>query len=272
MAEDKKFWWIIIDREPLNGSLNMAIDEFLFQSLKSSPGTFLRFYRWKNPTVSLGYSQKMEKVVDESFCRQNGIDIVRRMTGGKLVLHHKEITYSVSSSDNDLFTSRLKESYKLISKALIKGMEKMGLRPYLARVTPDLYKRGTLPCFSYPAQDEVEIDGKKIIGSAQKREGNRFIQHGSIPMEDESELLRGVSLSKNSRDDVRMISLYQALGTNISFDKAVDCFKEGMIDYFRVEMSSKLFSEKERKIIEKIQAKKYSSQEWTRERRLKKES
>ena len=105
VKSNAKEWELIVEKVPIAGSLNMAIDDYLFQSLSSDHQTFLRFYRWERPTVSLGYSQDIRKVVDVNYCRKQGIDIVRRMTGGKLVLHHKEVTYSLCSSDEDTFTS-----------------------------------------------------------------------------------------------------------------------------------------------------------------------
>ena len=99
-----KDWHLIIDRTPQKGSWNMAVDDYLFQSLGEEALTYLRFYQWDKPTVSIGRSQKAEKVVNLDFCRRNGIDIVRRITGGKLVLHHKEVTYTVCSSDTEIFS------------------------------------------------------------------------------------------------------------------------------------------------------------------------
>ncbi|MGB6338672.1 MAG: hypothetical protein WBF32_02770, partial [Candidatus Aminicenantaceae bacterium] len=99
-----KEWDLIIDDTLFDGSWNMAVDEYLYQSLTEEAHTIVRFYAWKNPTVSLGYSQKVLEVADVEFCKKHGIDIVRRMTGGKLVLHHKEVTYSLASSDTEVFT------------------------------------------------------------------------------------------------------------------------------------------------------------------------
>ncbi|MGZ5440005.1 MAG: lipoate--protein ligase family protein, partial [Candidatus Aminicenantales bacterium] len=81
-----KTWELIVEPEPLPGSWNMAVDEHLFRLAGESHRTYLRFYRWERPTASLGYSQDASRVVDVEFCRSHGIDIVRRMTGGKLVL------------------------------------------------------------------------------------------------------------------------------------------------------------------------------------------
>lgn len=256
-------WNLIVDRTPLKGSLNMAIDDYFFQSLGKRPQTYLRFYTWKKPTVSLGYSQRIFKVADVEYCQRNEIDIVRRMTGGKLVLHHKEITYSVCSSDSETFTISVAESYRLISQALMKGLERMGLKPYLADSTPDFYAKGNLPCFSYPARNEIEVLGKKIVGSAQKRVGSKFIQHGSIPLEEDGGLLKPISFMEGKESDIRLISLSQALGRKVSFDWVVDRLKAGFSEHFGISLQPKMLSAKEMEAIQEIQKERYENKAWT---------
>lgn len=258
-----KVWQLLIDEVPLSGTLNMAVDDYLFYSLRDTPHSCLRFYQWKKPTVSLGYSQNINKVVDMNFCQKNGIDIVRRITGGKLVLHHREVTYSLCSSDSEAFTATLSESYRLISRALMRGLEKMGLEPYLACTSPSFYTRGNLPCFSYPARDEVEVEGKKIVGSAQKRAGTRFIQHGSIPLEGDEGLLESVSFLEKGRSKERMTSLSEALGKKVPFEWAVECLTNGFSEFFGVRFKKKVFSEREMEEITKIQKECYENRLWT---------
>jgi lipoate-protein ligase A len=258
-----KEWALIIEKIPLAGSLNMAIDEYLFLSLDKTPQTYVRFYQWERPTVSLGYSQALEKTVDLDFCRRNGIDVVRRITGGKLVLHWREITYSISSSDTQTFSSTLAESYRLISNALITGLEKIGLRARLAGPPPSSYSKGNMPCFSYPARDEIEIAGKKIVGSAQKRVGSRFLQHGSIPLSAEEGLLKWAALPKEGNTEIRMASLSQALGQPVSFEWAVERLAAGIAESFGIKYSPKIFGPEENARILKIQNKKYENEEWT---------
>ncbi len=266
MPQEKE-WLLIVDKQPLLGSLNMAADDYLFQSLGEQPKTYLRFYCWERPTVSLGYSQNIQRVVDVDCCRRQGIDIVRRMTGGKLVLHHKEATYSVASSDIHAFGSSLADSYRLISLGLMRGLEKMGLMPCLAGRPPDSYARGNLPCFSFPARDEIEVRGKKIVGSAQKRSGSKFIQHGSIPLEEDEGLLESVSFLKGDRSKLRMISLSEALERPVDFHWAVDCFISGMAEFFGIKWKPMVFDDRDREAILEIQKEKYANHDWTFSRR-----
>ena len=258
-----KEWKLIVDKIPLKGSLNMAVDEYLFRSLEENYQTYLRFYQWEKPTVSLGYFQNIGKVIDVDYCQEHGIDIVRRITGGKLVLHHKEITYSVCSSDNKTFTPRLADSYKLISQALMLGLANMGLNPSLAADPPSAYVRGNLPCFSYPARNEIEVKGKKIVGSAQKRIGTHFIQHGSIPLEEDEGLLGLVSSLKEKESKVRMTSLFQALRRKVRFEWAVEHLTAGFSEYFGVRLKPRIFNEREMERIFKIQTQRYENRDWT---------
>ncbi len=257
-----KTWDLIIDRAPLKGSLNMAIDEYLFTSLDKRSGTCVRFYRWEKPTASLGYAQTVAKVLDLDYCLNHGVDVVRRPTGGKLVLHHREVTYSVVSDEIGAFGATLSESYRLISRALMNGLEKMGLEPALARSTPPSYIKSQMPCFSQPARDEVEIGGKKIVGSAQKRVGPKFLQHGSIPLEEEEALLK--SISPRGRDlELRLTSLSRTLGRRVDFDWAVERLVIGMAEFFGIHFRPRSFSAEETAAILKIQAERYENEAWT---------
>lgn len=228
-------WHYILEKEPLSGARNMAVDEFLFLKARERGETFLRFYRWSRPTVSLGFSQDAAEVVAAEACRIQGVDIVRRITGGKLVLHHEELTYAVASADTSIFPPTVRESYRLISRALMEGLENMGLSPRLAGNTPHDYIRGAVPCFAHPARDEIEIAGKKIIGSAQKRTGPAFLQHGSLPLKKTEDLLKAVSRGTEGRP-VHMISLSEALGRPVDFFWAAERLADGFRKVFAADL------------------------------------
>lgn len=258
-----KTWHLIVEPEPLAGSWNMAVDEHLFNLAAASVRTFLRFYQWERPTASLGYSQDAAKVVDTAFCAANGIDIVRRMTGGKLVLHDREVTYSVASSDVAVFTETLRDSYQLVSRALLQGLAIMGIRARLAETSPPAYIKGTMPCFAFPARDEIEIDGRKIVGSAQKRTGSLFLQHGSIPLEKDEPLLAAVSRPGESEDSLGMTSLSEALARPVDFDAAVGPLIQGFADLFGVVFERYELAPSEKETVRALEASKYASDDWT---------
>ncbi len=259
-----KDWSLLIDPAPGAGSWNMAVDEHLFASLDRAGETVVRFYRWARPTASLGYSQSVERAVDLDFCREQGIDVVRRMTGGKLVLHDKEITYSVCSSDASVFSTTLAASYRLISRALILGLEKMGLAAALAGPPPESYRRGVMPCFSFPAQDEIEINGKKLVGSAQKRVGTCFLQHGSIPLDADPEReSRIAAAALAAAANIRVISLSDALGQPVSFEWAVARLVQGLAECFQVRFRPRSLSDAEIEDVRRLERERYANPEWT---------
>ena len=258
-----KTWLLLVDKAPFRGSLNMAVDEYLFTRARESSQTFLRFYQWERPTASLGYGQDAARAANLDFCRANGIDVIRRMTGGKVVLHHKELTYSLASSDTETFTATLRDSYRLISLALIKGLALMGLSARLASASPPDYVRGTMPCFAFPARDEVEIGGRKIIGSAQKRTGASFIQHGSVPLENDEALLKTVARSDAEDAGVNMISLSEALGRPVAFDWAASRFSLGVSEFFGVKTKPLSLDGEAWQEISMIEAERYGNDAWT---------
>ncbi len=258
-----KRWKLIEETPPASGAWNMALDDYLFQSLSEDrPQTFLRFYAWEKPTVSLGYSQRADRVLDEAFRLSHGIDVVRRITGGKLVLHDREVTYSLNSSDTSLFSSKLSDSYRLISLGLMRGLEKMGLTPRLSDPPPEAYIRGNLPCFSYPARNEIEIQGLKLVGSAQKRVGGRFLQHGSIPLDEDEKRLRQVSRLEKQAEHIRMISLSRALNRNVDFSWAVERLAEGLAEFFRVTLEPMILSPEMLEAVKLLQKERHQNPDW----------
>ncbi len=243
----------------------MAVDDFLFRSIEKNGRTYLRFYAWESPTASLGYSQKAADVLDLDTCREQGIDVVRRITGGKMVLHHHEVTYSLCSADRETFTASLSDSYRKISQALLVGLRGLGLDAALAASTPPRYARSNLPCFSHPARDEIEVAGKKIVGSAQKRVGTRFLQHGSILLENDATLLRRISRSSTEDSELNMTSLSQILGRKITFDAIVEQMVKGFSGFFKIRFQPKSLEPDEVSRIQRIQKERYENSAWIHE-------
>lgn len=258
-----KAWQLIVEPDPLPGSWNMAVDEHLYALAGASGRTYLRFYRWERPTASLGYSQEAARVIDVAFCRAHGIDIVRRTTGGKLVLHDREVTYAIASADTEAFSDTLRGSYRLISQALLKGLALMGIVARLAETSPPAYIRGTMPCFAFPARDEIEIGGRKIVGSAQKRTGGLFLQHGSIPLDKDEALLSAVSRPGETAESLGMTSISEALGRPVDFDAAVGPLVQGFADQFGIVFERFALAPEDRAAVRRLQEAKYASDSWT---------
>lgn len=180
--------WRLIRSGPATGAGNMALDEALLESVAAGRSLpVLRFYGWSPPTVTLGYFQRIEAAVNLEACHSMGFDVVRRITGGRAVLHDREVTYSVISPERSaLFPGGILENYRVIARVLQQALDAFGLETALAsgrsRGCGDSAAQKSA-CFTAPATYELLFAGCKMTGSAQKRQGDAFLQHGSIPVE-----------------------------------------------------------------------------------------
>jgi lipoate-protein ligase A len=166
----------------------MALDQAIVTAVRTGhlPPT-LRIYGWDVPSVSIGYFQKISDI-NIDYCLEKGIPIVRRPTGGRAILHNYEITYSFSSkTDFGVFSKGLLDSYKKISHAFGLAISKVGFTPTL-RLQREPHRDRSPLCFDSISYGEITINGKKIIGSAQKRWPDGLLQQGSIPFLVEDEI------------------------------------------------------------------------------------
>ncbi|WP_042330742.1 lipoate--protein ligase family protein [Desulfosporosinus orientis] len=195
--------WRYLPYSVHTGAENMAIDEAIMDGMKNNHDAqpVLRFYGWEPATLSLGYSQSYSREVNAEACRQANIDVVRRPTGGRAVLHQYELTYSVivpESEDN--FKGTIIQSYLKISEALLKGIKAVGVSAEIVAQARSSHM-GTAACFDAPSWYELAVGGKKLVGSAQMRKDGILLQHGSIIFHFDTELL--FSLLKLSNEEVR---------------------------------------------------------------------
>lgn len=182
--------WRYLPYDINTGATNMAIDEAILLAMaqNQAPPT-LRFYGWQPATLSLGYAQSYVKEVNEEACRRAGIDIVRRPTGGRAVLHQYELTYSVIAPENDeRVAGTVIESYLKISQALLEGLRAVGI-PAEMVAHGEMEGLGSSACFDAPSWYELVVDGRKLVGSAQVRKDGILLQHGSIILQFDAELL-----------------------------------------------------------------------------------
>jgi lipoate-protein ligase A len=173
---------VTLDKAP---SFNMALDEYLMLKAGKSGNCkpLLRFYSWEPPAISIGYNQKSE-MFDLKKILDAGIEFVRRITGGRAVLHHRELTYSIIAKSNDPVLGRtITETYKAVGRAFVHGLKLAGIDCAMEKSTGGPGRRArdaAPPCFASTARYEVVAGGKKLLGSAQKRTKNFVLQHGSL--------------------------------------------------------------------------------------------
>lgn len=226
----------VIDDGLADGNRNMEIDYqrvILVEEKRSLPT--LRFYGWKPWAISIGANQKVEDF-NTNKLREYGIDIVRRPTGGRAVLHANELTYSVVMNVNGNLTPQ--DIYREIHLFIVRGLSQLGAKDLtFEKAQPNFreyYKREILSvsCFASSARYEIEWQGKKIVGSAQRLVGKTILQHGSILLGSGYELLPELTnlpseeMKKNLREHIKnhSISVGEVLGREISFNQAKQVF------------------------------------------------
>ncbi|MBC8285183.1 MAG: lipoate--protein ligase family protein, partial [Nitrospinae bacterium] len=157
----------------------------------------LRLYGWKRPTLSIGYSQDISKYIDLESCKKNNIPVVRRFTGGRALLHQYELTYSVIAPiPHPAFPGSLRGAFERISRAILESLEMGGIEAAQVAARKDRTRNtesGRSPaCFSVANHCEITVQGKKLVGSAQRRLRSAFLQHGSVLLDTDPHLTHGL--------------------------------------------------------------------------------
>jgi lipoate-protein ligase A len=225
---------LIVDGEA-GGATNMALDQAILEAVAAgaSPPT-LRFYAWSPPCLSLGRGQPLADV-DQAACRAAGVDIVRRPTGGRSILHTDELTYSVALLQSDRRAEGgIVESYRRLSEGLLAGLNRLGVPAVQAvdRSPPGV--EVTAVCFETPAYYEITVGGRKLVGSAQWRAQGGVLQHGTLPLYgDLARIIDCLALTDQERDSQRQrlylqaLTLEEARGRRVSFAAAAQALAEG---------------------------------------------
>lgn len=184
--------WSFFLTPPAEGAYNMALDEALMRRAARTGNAVFRVYSWSAPVVSLGRNQRARGCYDQMEARRRGIRFVRRPTGGRALLHHREVTYSATLPAGSPAEARA--VYEFLSEVLLAALSRLGVsatRPSGTVAIPP----GLRPCFDVPAEHEIAVAGRKLVGSAQWRHGGALLQHGSILVRDDQgiigELLNG---------------------------------------------------------------------------------
>src|SRR5699024_3640332 len=188
--------WRLLHTGWRSSAENMAIDEAILiaHSEGKTPPT-IRFYGWDPATLSIGYFQKVDKELDMDRLRKRKLGIVRRPTGGRAVLHDQEMTYSVIvGEDYPGMPTSVTDSYRVLSQGLLEGFRKLDLSAEMVPLETEEEKEkyasmGSAACFDSPSNYELVVEGRKVAGSAQTRQRGVILQHGSILLDMDVDLL-----------------------------------------------------------------------------------
>jgi lipoate-protein ligase A len=210
----------------------------------------------------------MQETCDESYCRENGIDVVRRPTGGKAVLHADELTYSVVARQELAPFSGLSlmDTYGLIAKALAESLRIAGLEVSLGGRGLPLSPKGGAPCFLLPSENEITVGGRKVVGSAQLRGGRAFLQHGAIPLRLNYEALALASSQPvdHAASYRRAFAGVAELRPEITRSSLAGAVASGFRNVFEGPWAERGLDEHERDLAQSLACDRYGTAEWTR--------
>jgi lipoate-protein ligase A len=223
--------WRFLLSPPSDGASNMALDQALMDRARVTGEWTLRLYTWSEPTLSFGRNQTARDGYDLQAIRERGIGTVRRPTGGRAILHHRELTYSVtgpatidgaSVSDAGKASGGLRESYARINRLLLEGLRALGAEARVVEAPPRMPGQGAAsvvdapgltPCFHHPSAGELVLGDRKLVGSAQWRCDGALLQHGSILVDDDQVQITSLLAPSHSVAPVpKPATLREALG------------------------------------------------------------
>ena len=202
--------WRLLLAPPRTGAENMARDSALQARAARTGETVFSVYTWRRPTLSFGRNQPARGQYDLTKLAAAEIDIVRRPTGGRAILHHREVTYSVTAPIDEGIS--LNETYTRINRLLQAGLTNLGVLVEAATTSERAPVPSIRPCFELPSAGELVAAGAKLVGSAQWRENGALLQHGSILVDDDQSSLADFSTeAAGSSSSVRTPATLHAL-------------------------------------------------------------
>ncbi|SFG26885.1 lipoate-protein ligase A [Halobacillus alkaliphilus] len=264
--------WYFVDSGHCTPAMNMALDEALMNWHRQGEiPPVLRFYGWAPAGLSVGYFQKVKGKIDLEGVERHGFELVRRQTGGRAVLHDKELTYSVIvSEDHPDMPASVKDAYLVLSKGLLEGFHNLGIEAEFAVPEGKLDTTGSAVCFEEPSWYELIVEGRKAAGSAQTRKKGVILQHGSIPIDVDDVKLFDMFIYKNERVKERArrafgdkaAAINQLIDSRITFDQTKEAFKEGFETGLGIHLEPFELSDEQWKEVERIAEERYRTEEW----------
>lgn len=260
----KTRWRVLVD-PPATGAVNMARDHALAKACAPGTGT-LRFYRWDPPTLSFGRNEPVTVGYREILRSRRELGVVRRPTGGRAVIHDRELTYSI------VFPARalggLREAYAKINEGLVHGLRLLGVDARSAEGGDETPAPNAGPCFLGPVDGEVVVAGRKLVGSAQARVGSTVLQHGSLLLTADQSLLLalggGEHRERREPGEHREgpITLVELLDVLPSWEEMVGALRDGFERSLGGVWEGGVLSDAEAVLAEGLE-RRYRSREWT---------
>jgi lipoate-protein ligase A len=254
-----------------DGATNMAVDEAILTSVREGVSLpTLRLYGWSPPCLSLGRNQPLADV-DLEACRTAGVDVVRRPTGGRGILHTDELTYSVTLLQADpLADGGVLESYRRLSEGLLAGLGRLGVQAIQVMGERDSAPDLTAICFDTPSNYEITVGGRKLVGSAQWRARGGALQHGSLPLYGDITRIVGYLTSSDSERVARREALHrrattleETLGCRVPFDQVAQAMARGFAEALNLTLAPGELTAQERALAVALRRERYAASDWT---------
>ncbi|ANZ33288.1 lipoate--protein ligase family protein [Staphylococcus carnosus] len=269
--------WNFINSGSHDPYYNMAMDEALLNFVsRGEIDPVIRFYTWNPATLSIGYFQRLKREIDIDKVKEKGYGLVRRQTGGRGVLHDKELTYSVIVPESHPnMPKTVTEAYRVISQGLLEGFKELGFETYFAiprskEEREKLKQPRSSVCFDAPSWYELVVEGRKIAGSAQTRQKGVILQHGSILKDIDVDDLFDMFIFKNERlkDKMKTAFIDKAVAINdisnseITLTQMEKAFEKGFQKGLNINFKPLVLTEDQKAEIKELEEK-YKSDEWT---------
>ncbi len=267
--------WRLLYTPPSSGVWNMAVDEAILEHIHRGESLpTLRLYAWEPACLSLGHAQSF-KDVDMERVKANGWEVVRRVTGGRAILHTDELTYSVTGgAEESVLAGGVLESYNRLAQALLFAIREMGLpveiKEHVLDGQPAALNLNPV-CFEVPSTYEITVDGKKLIGSAQARKKEGVLQHGSLPLTGDLTRICQVLVFKDEatretavqRLLARAATVESVTGVETDWETAAQAFVKGFEAQLGIRFQRGEMSQSEIKRTEELVIEKYANPAWT---------
>lgn len=216
--------WRLLDTGAHDGAWNMAADEALMDRARRTGESVFRIYAWSRATLTLGRHEAAARRFDRSRIAAHGVDVVRRPTGGRALLHDREVTYSVTAPVDP--AEPLADSVRRINALLLGALQRLGV-PAIEATAPRIMRPEGAACFAAPAPGELTLFGRKLAGSAQVRQGGALLQHGSILLDDDQGMIASFAVGP-FEPAAPAASLREALGQGAVYSVVRDALRDEM--------------------------------------------
>lgn len=264
--------WRLLTTPPARGTWNMAVDEAILEHAgRGDSLPTLRLFAWEPPCLSLGHAQPFADV-DMARLQTRGWEVVRRLTGGRAILHTDELTYSVTGpADEPHLVGSILESYNRLAGALLAAVHDLGLPVEMKEDKADASGQTNPVCFEVPSTYEITVGEKKLIGSAQARRKDGVLQHGSLPLTgDLTRICQALVFPDQATRETAMQRLLarattveSALGQAVDWETAKQAFVRAFEAQLGLSLEEMKLSESELSRAEELVLEKYAHPSWT---------